>query len=72
MKIKISYPQIIIESKEIAVNSVGKRYCEEMSLQEKADFIWYNMSQMEKNNSQGYNWLKSAIEEGYCGIAFLA
>lgn len=67
MKIKILFPQIVIESKEIEVDE--DKFETLYEHHEGVDkFVWDNMTEQEQQWTQGQKWVSSAIEEGYAGV----
>ena len=69
-KVKISFPQIVVEQREIEVTEEQfEDLTEHSSDDEKADFIWSKMTEQEQQWTQGKKWVESAIDVGYCGVA---
>lgn len=69
-KVKISFPQIVVEQREVEVTDeqfedLTQHYCDN----EKTDFIWDQMTDQEQQWTQGKKWVESAIDMGYCGVA---
>ena len=69
-KVKISFPQIVVEQREIEVTEEQYEDLTEYSSDdEKADFIWSQMTEQEQQWTQGKKWVESEIDVGYCGVA---
>jgi DNA-binding transcriptional regulator GbsR (MarR family) len=69
-KVKISFPQIVVEQREIEVTEEQyEDLTEHSSDDEKTNFIWSQMTDQEKQWTQGKKWVKNAIYVGYCGVA---
>lgn len=67
MKIRILFPQIVIESKEIEVSEDQFENLFEHR-ENVAEFVWANMDEQEQTWTQGKKWVSHAIEEGYAGV----
>ena len=68
--IKISFPQIIMEHKEVEVTEEQfEDLINHCSDDEKTGFIWSQMTEQEKQWTQGKKWVESAIDAGYCGVS---
>lgn len=67
--IKIQFPQIVTETKEIEVSEIDYENIESMSIEEKAQFIWDNISEQEQQWTEGKKWIENAIECGYSGVS---
>lgn len=64
MKVKIRFPQIVIDCKEVEITE--EQY---NGLTERpnglSDFIWDNMSEQERNHTHGKKWLQEHVDDGY-------
>ncbi len=69
MKVKISFPQIVIESKEVEVSEEKYEELVNEDLKKQADFVWQNMTEQEQDWSNGKKWIEDAMDVGYCKIA---
>jgi hypothetical protein len=66
-KIKILFPQIIIEQKEVEVTE--EKYDTLIyDNVDVVDFIWDNMTEQEQQWTNGKQWIESAIDCGYAGL----
>jgi hypothetical protein len=65
--IKITFPQIVFESKEI---EVSEEIAESLLYhnEDVGKFVWDNMTEQEQGWTEGQKWVRSAIEEGYAGV----
>ena len=69
-KVTISFPQIVIERREVEVTEEQFEELTENSGDiEKTDFIWSQMTEQEQQWTQGKKWVESAVDCGYCGVA---
>lgn len=68
-KILITYPQIIVEQKEIEVDD---ELCEEltqhMSREEIGSYIYSNLTYLEKDCTMGEKWVAGFVDMGCVGI----
>lgn len=64
------FPQIVMEKREIELPDEEIEDLKNMCLDEKTDWIWSKMTEQEQNWTQGKEWVKSAIDAGYCGFRF--
>jgi len=62
------FPQIVIKRREIELTENEIEDLKNMCLDEKTDWIWSKMTEQEQNWTQGKEWVKSAIDAGYCGF----
>jgi hypothetical protein len=67
-KITISFPQIVFERRTIEVTEDKHEEILNGCLDEKVEFIWDNMTGLEKQWSQGIEALSSAVDIEYCGV----
>lgn len=68
-KIKITFPQIVFEQKEVEVTQEQyEDLIEHSSCSEKAKFIWSNMTDMEKQWTEGEKWVEGAVDCYLCGV----
>lgn len=65
-----SFPQIVMEQRDIELTQDEIEDLKNMCLDEKTDWIWSKMTEQEQNWTQGKEWVKSAIDAGYCGFRF--
>jgi hypothetical protein len=66
-KIKILFPQIVIEQREVEVTE--EQY-DVLMLDNigVTDFVWKNMTEQEQQWTNGEKWVASAIDCGYAGL----
>lgn len=64
------FPQIVVDKREVELTEDEIEDLKNMCLDEKADWIWSRMTEQEQNWTQGKEWVKSAIDAGYCGFHF--
>ena len=64
------FPQIVMEQREIELTQDEIEALKNMCLDEQTDWIWSKMTEQEQNWTQGKEWVKSAIDAGYCGFRF--
>ena len=64
------FPQIVMEKREIELSIEEIEDLKNMCLDEKTDWIWSKMTEQEQTWTQGKEWVKSAIDVGYCGFRF--
>ncbi len=68
-KVKIKFPQIVIEVREIEVTDEQyEDLTQHSSDGEKTAFIWKNMTEQEQQWTQGEKWVEGAVDCEYCGI----
>lgn len=68
-KVKISFPQIVVEHREVEVTEEQfEDLTEHSSDNEKVDFIWSQMTEQEQDCTQGKKWVEGAVDCGYCGV----
>ena len=70
MKLLISFPQIVIEHKEVEVTpEQAEELLQHSNISERAGFIWSNMTDKEQQwTPNGIRSVESAIDLGYCSI----
>lgn len=68
--VSFSFPQIVMEKRDIELTQDEIEDLKNMSLDEQTNWIWSKMSEQEQNWTQGKEWVKSAIDAGYCGFRF--
>jgi len=68
MLVRISYPQIVIESKEVEMSEDELFELKEKSSSEQADFIYEKLDENEQNWCNGKKFIQSALESDYCSI----
>lgn len=68
MKLKISFPQIYIESKTIEVPDEQGEEILNSCNDETANFIFDNLTELEQNCTYGVEMLRGAISSGYCAV----
>lgn len=64
--IKISFPQIVTDHRQLQVTDEQYESLVEDRIGE-AEFIWGNMTELEKNCTEGKEWIGSAISAVYAG-----
>ncbi|MGH1339277.1 MAG: hypothetical protein ACRBFS_24375 [Aureispira sp.] len=67
MKVTISFPQIVLESKEVEVSEKQGQDLLDMT-EDQATFIWKNMTEQERNWTAGKKQLEDYVEYDICGI----
>lgn len=69
MKIIITYPQTVIEYKEVKISEEKLIELEESGVYKQADFIWENLTDEEQGSIVGgYRGLCGAVESDYSKI----
>lgn len=69
MKVKIKFPQIVFETREVEVTEEQHEELIHHSCDEdRVKFIWENMTDQEQQWVHGKKDVESAVDVGYCGI----
>lgn len=68
--ITFSFPQIVMERREIELTIDEIDDLKHLSIDEQTDWIWSKMSDQEQSWTEGKDWVKGAIDMGYCGFIF--
>jgi hypothetical protein len=67
MKVKITFPQIVFESKEVELSDGEFDAVQDLCFHDQVDFIWNNMTEDEKDwCPMGKKGLKDALDLDYC------
>jgi hypothetical protein len=73
MKIRISYPQIVIFTKDLELSEEEYEAVKNLSSDERAEFIWSNMREDEQNSCpNGKKGIKNGLHVNYAAIKRLS
>lgn len=68
MKIKILFPQIVIDSKEFEMPNEKYEEITNSNISDQIKFIWDNMTERDRECTQGAKWMEDFAEVGLCCI----
>jgi len=63
--VKIKFPQIVYIEREIDVSCSDTE-----KIINEPDYVWDHMSDGEREKTLGYDWVTSAISQGYGGVIY--